>query len=135
MFRILIVEDNTHFRKTLRGLMGINFPSVVVEEAKDGKEALKKLDAFQPHVIFMDIKMPEENGLELTKVIKDSYSDIIIIILTSYDLPEYRKAASQYGADYFLSKGSSSTREILAIVESSLSKLESGTTKKPKKLL
>jgi DNA-binding NarL/FixJ family response regulator len=46
---------------------------------------------------------------------------MIIIILTSYDLPEYREAASQYGANYFLSKGSTTEEDILGLVQSILS--------------
>jgi DNA-binding NarL/FixJ family response regulator len=53
----------------------------------------------------------------VTKTIKARYPAVRVIILTSYDLPEYRQAASEYGADYFLSKGSSSREEILALVD------------------
>ena len=66
----------------------------------------------------MDINLPGISGLELTKKIKKTYPDIIIIILTSFELPEYRQAAERNGADYFFSKGSSNTKEILALVES-----------------
>lgn len=66
----------------------------------------------------MDIKLPGESGLELTKKIKSSYPEIIIIILTNYDLPEYRDVAMRNGADYFLSKGSSNTQDIVSLVES-----------------
>jgi DNA-binding NarL/FixJ family response regulator len=91
-----------------------------VEEAENGEEALKKIEALSPHVVFMDIKLPGQSGLEVTREIKSRYSGIIVIILTSYDLPEYREAAKNYGADFFLSKGSSSREEILALIESIL---------------
>jgi len=68
----------------------------------------------------MDIKLPGESGLELTKKIKDQYPNIPIIILTSYDLPEYREAASHYRANHFLSKGSATKEGILSLVESIL---------------
>jgi len=96
---------------------------MVVWEAVDAKEALQKVDALSPNLMFIDIRLPGENGLELTKKIKTRYPKIIIIILTSYDLPEYREAAYQYGANYFLSKGSSGREEILSLVESILSDL------------
>ena len=92
-----------------------------VGEAVDGKEALQKVETLGPDLIFMDIKLPGENGLDLTKKIRADYPKIIIIILTSYDLPEYRQAAYQYGAKYFISKGLWSGEEILALVESILS--------------
>ena len=50
----------------------------------------------------MDIRLPGENGLELTKRIKMNYPDIIMVILTNYDLPEYREAARESMADYFV---------------------------------
>jgi DNA-binding NarL/FixJ family response regulator len=65
----------------------------------------------------MDISLPGESGLELTKKIKTNYPDIIVVILTSYDLPEYREAATQSKADYFMAKDSR-TNDFLALVES-----------------
>ena len=123
MFKTLIVEDNAPFRQLLREILCTRFPSTVIWEAADGKEALKRVDTFPPDLMFIDIRLPGENGLELTKKIKTYHPKIIIIILTSYDLPEYREAAYQYGANYFFSKGSSTREEILALVESILSDL------------
>jgi DNA-binding NarL/FixJ family response regulator len=68
----------------------------------------------------MDIKLPGENGLDLTTRIKAKYPDVIVIVLTSYDTPEYREAAVNAKADHFLAKGSSSREGILTLVESIL---------------
>jgi DNA-binding NarL/FixJ family response regulator len=87
-------------------------------EAGDGEEAMHKINSDLPDLIFMDIKLPGENGLELTAKIKAKYPDVIVIILTSYDTPEYREAAVQAKANYFLAKGSSSKEGILKLVES-----------------
>lgn len=124
MLTTLIVEDNTTFRQSFKEILLSRFPLMVVEEAAEGKEALQRLDALRPDIIFMDIKLPGETGLELTKKIKAHDPKIIIIILTSYDLPEYRQAAHQYGANYFLSKHTSTGGEILELVESILSDLD-----------
>lgn len=97
---------------------------MIVDEAENGKEAMQKVEDSIPHLIFMDIKLPDENGLEVTRKIKTRYTKIRVIILTSYDLPEYREAAEQYGADHFLGKGSSSREEIMALVDDICSKLE-----------
>ncbi len=121
MYKILIVEDNDHFRQTLRSLLDARFPSMSFEEARDGSEALEKVSAFDPDLIFMDIKLPGESGLELTKRIRHSNAEVKIIILTSYDLPEYREAARMGGANHFISKGSCKAEEILALVETILS--------------
>ena len=121
MYRILIVEDNDHFRQTLRSLLDARFPSLSFEEARDGSEALEKVSAFGPDLIFMDIKLPGQSGLELTKRIRHLNAEVKIIILTSYDLPEYREAARVNGANHFVSKGSCKAEEILALVETILS--------------
>jgi DNA-binding NarL/FixJ family response regulator len=117
MFKTLLVEDNAPFRQSLRQMLCERFPRMVVEEAVDGEEALVKVESLLPHLVFMDIKLPGANGLEITRKIKEDYTTIKVIILTSYDFPEYREAAVQYGADHFLSKESSSREDILALVD------------------
>lgn len=69
----------------------------------------------------MDINLPGENGLELTRKIKATHPETTIIILTSYDLPEYRQAAYEHGANSFLVKGSFTLGELIAMVESLIS--------------
>jgi len=91
-----------------------------ISEAADGEEAMQKIDSHPPDLIFMDIKLPRESGLELTERIKEKYPKVIVIILTSYDTQEYREAAVRAKANYFLSKGSSSKESILTLVESIL---------------
>jgi DNA-binding NarL/FixJ family response regulator len=118
MFRTLIVEDNAIFRHSLREMIHRHFPFMSIDEAGEGGEAKEKVAACCPDLIFMDIKLPGENGLELTKVIKQEHKKVIIIILTAYDLPEYRKAAYCNGANYLIAKGTSSRDELVTTVES-----------------
>jgi len=125
MYKTLIIEDNATFRQSLREILCNKFPSMLIEEAANGKEALQKIEDLPPNLIFMDIKLPDESGLRLTKKIKATYPDIIIIILTSYNIPEYRAAARQYGATHFLSKSSSNSNQIIELVESILSDMNS----------
>jgi CheY-like chemotaxis protein len=105
MFNTLIVEDNASYRQSLSDILLLHFPLIGVDEAGDGKEALCKVEYQRPNIIFMDIQLPGENGLEVTKEIKRVYDDIVIVILTSCGLQEYRQQAFRNGADYFLSKG------------------------------
>ncbi len=121
MLRILIVEDSIFYRQLLKETLQSRFPSMDILEAMDGEEALQKIKGPLPDLIFVDIKLPGMNGLELTKKIKDQYPELPVIVLTAYDLPEYREAAKQNKADYFLSKGSASRINILTMVESILS--------------
>jgi len=118
--KALIVEDSAIYRKLLKETLRSRFPSMEIIEAEDGAEAMQKISPDVPDLIFMDIKLPGENGLELTAKIKAKYPDVIVIILTSYDTQEYREAAVQAKADHFLSKGSSSKEGIVALVESIL---------------
>ena len=106
MKRILIVEDNAFFLQFLKETMQLRFPSIDILEAADGEEAMQKIKTLSPEAIFMDLRLPGENGLELTKKIKAQYPDIVVVIMTNYDLPEYREAAYQSRADHFLSKDS-----------------------------
>ena len=130
IFKVMIIDDHYTFRKTLRGLLDAKFPFFSYEEAASGKDALQKVKGFLPDLIFMDIKLPGASGLELTKKIKESYPEIIIIILTNYDLPEYREAAKKSGSDYFLSKGISNTKEILELVKSIIPRIGSKQSEK-----
>ena len=121
MFRALIVEDSNFYRQLLKETLCSQFPKMDISEAVDGEEALKKVTAVPPDLIFMDIKLPRESGLEVTRKIKTQYPDMVVIILTSYDLPEYREAAFQFKANHFLSKGSATKEHIVALVKSILS--------------
>jgi DNA-binding NarL/FixJ family response regulator len=91
---------------------------MVVEEAANSEEALQKINRASPHLIFMDIRLPGMNGLELTKKIKKDLPGINIAILTDYDLPEYREAAGQYGADRFFVKSAFNWDEVTALIKS-----------------
>jgi DNA-binding NarL/FixJ family response regulator len=124
MFKTMLVEDNPSFRQIVKNNLQDRFPSMEIIEAADGVEALKKIGSHSPDLIFMDIRLPGENGLELTRKIKTGHPEIIIVILTSHDLPEYREAATQNKANHFFSKGSISTDEIFKFVKTIL--LEKG---------
>ncbi len=117
-FRILILDDNVFFRKALMERLQMSFPTVAINVVADGDEALREIDAFLPDLIFMDIKLSGENGLELTKKIKAAHPNIIVFIITSHDLFEYRDAASRYGVNRFLSKASFDWKELEELVKS-----------------
>ena len=118
MLRVLIVEDNRIFREAFKKRLGDHFPSIVVEEVGTGDEALQKINAASTDLIFMDIRLPGANGLHLAKEIKRNFPDIGIAILTDYDLPEYREAARQFGADRFFVKSSFKWDEVEELVRS-----------------
>jgi DNA-binding NarL/FixJ family response regulator len=129
MFEVLIVEDDPLFRQILKEILASRFPSVSVVEEARGTEALRQFAAHRPAIVFMDIKLPEMNGLELTKRMKDADSGVPVIIITNHDTPEYRQAALESGADYFISKASSIEEEIERAVRfvSTLTQTTGGT--------
>ena len=119
MCSVLLVEDNPIFRKSLKKMLAFRFPGLKIGEVSDGEEALQELENTNPDLIFMDIKLPGRNGLEVTRIIKEANSEVEVIILTSYDIPEYREAAFKSGANHFFVKGSTASDEIANIVRSS----------------
>jgi len=118
MLNTLIVEDNANFRRVLKYNLETLFPSMVIHEAAEGNEALQRVDTFRPELIFMDIGLPGENGLQLTQRIKTSYPDTKVIILTSHDTLEYREAAIRCGANCFITKGSLNWEQLETLVKS-----------------
>lgn len=122
MFRTMLVEDSPSFRQVVKDNLQDQFPSMGIIEAADGVEALQKIDGRPPNLIFMDISLPGENGLELTRKIKADYPNVTVIILTSHDSPEYREAAIRYKADYFFSKGALLNDGVFTLVKSILLK-------------
>ncbi len=117
-FKTLIVEDNVFFRQSFKDTLQTRFPLMTIEEIGNGNQVLQGVETFLPHLIFMDIQLPGENGLHLTKKVKVGYPSMFITILTSHNSPEYREAAFQAGANRFMTKDSLNWEEIEALVNS-----------------
>ena len=126
MFGVLVVDDNKIFRELLRDLLLLNYPSVEVYEASNGEEAIQKVESHFPGLILMDIHLGGgENGLKIAEKIRQAgHSDVKIAILTSFDLPEYKEAAMEYGFEYFFIKGLSTLEDIRTLVGSVLAERE-----------
>ena len=120
MFRALIVEDNGFFREAFKTSLHERLPSLVIEEAGNGEEALQRINGAPPDFIFTDIRLAGMNGLELAQKIKKDFPRIRIAMVTGYDFPEYRRAASQHGVDRFFVKDSLDWKEIEEFVQSIL---------------
>lgn len=118
MLNVLIVEDNDAYRQSLRRLLAARYPAVSIAEAADGEEALDQALGQRFDVIFMDIRLPNANGLELTRAIKAVYAASRICIVSTHAIVEYRDAAFRCGADHFLVKGDSTEKELLDLVDS-----------------
>ena len=112
MLRALIVEDNPHFREIFKMAFHHKIPSVIVEEAGNGEEALQIISGMSPDLIFLDFLLPVEDGLQLARKIKKGFPNIRIAMLTNYDLPANRRTASKFGVDRFFIKDSLNWEEI-----------------------
>ena len=124
MLKVLLVEDNHVFREAFKQNLCESFPSILIEEAGDSDEALQKINGSSPQLIFMDMRLPGMNGLQLTQKIKRQFPDIKIVILTGYDLPEYRQAALKCGAEQFFVKDSLNWEDVKSLIQSVSGNLE-----------
>lgn len=118
MKTILIIDDNLYFCEAFVKIIYSRLPGVSIECASDGMEGLGKVRRILPHLVFVDIHLPGESGLDLVRRIKAINPDTIVVAFTSYDLPEYRSAMDQSGVDHLVPKDSWTGEEMLALVES-----------------
>ena len=81
------------------------------------------LQSFNPNLIFMEIHLPSESGLDLARQIKHDHPEIIIVILTSYDLPEYQTAAEKSGVEHLVPKDDWTGEDMIALVHTILADL------------
>ncbi|MBW2266561.1 MAG: response regulator transcription factor [Deltaproteobacteria bacterium] len=118
--KTLVVEDSAAFRQAFTEALRRTFPHMFIQEAVDGVEAIERVEAFMPDLVFMDIRLPGETGFELTRRIKARHPEMLVVILTDYNLPEYRTAAFNSGADDFVVKGTLDPAALEALVRSFL---------------
>lgn len=102
--RVLLADDQALLRAGFRKLLESEDDIRVVAEAANGREAIHQVHQFEPDLVLMDIRMPEMDGLEATRLIARSAAPSRILILTTYDLDEYVFDALRAGASGFLLK-------------------------------
>lgn len=103
---VFISDDSPVVRVRLANMIediqGIN----LIGEANNVQESIRKIEELKPDAIILDIRMPGGSGLDVLKKIKSEHNDHnpIIIVLTNYPYPQYRKKCLEAGADYFFDK-------------------------------
>src|SRR5437016_2005065 len=94
--KVLIVDDHTLFRKGIRKLLESIEGTLIVGEAGDGRDAIKKVATLKPNVVLMDISMRDMNGLEATREIRNTFPETSVILLTMHDNEEHLKQGLEY---------------------------------------
>ena len=108
MIKLMIVDDHSMVREGLKQLLELDEEFVVVSQASDGKEGLERLINDKPEVLLLDINLPNMNGLEMLKEIKERRIDVKVLILTIHNEVDYLMKAVEIGCDGYVLKDSDS---------------------------
>ena len=115
MIKVLIADDQELIRASLKIILNNQNNIEVTDVVPDGLAVLESVKKNRPDVILMDIRMPKMDGVQCTKLIKEKYPDIKVLILTTFDDDEYVYNALKYGASGYLLKGASVEELVQAI--------------------
>jgi DNA-binding NarL/FixJ family response regulator len=102
----LIVDDDASFRRRAKELLASESDIKVIGEAADGQEAILKARELKPDLVLMDVRMPGMNGVDATRQLKAEMPELQVLILTIFDVQEYREAAMASGASGYVIKKS-----------------------------
>lgn len=104
MIRLLLVDDQTLVRQGFRVLLETSEDIQVVGEAADGKQALQQVEALQPDIVLLDVRMPEVDGVAAAQLICQHFAGVKVLMLSTFDDEDYICRAMQYGASGYLLK-------------------------------
>jgi DNA-binding NarL/FixJ family response regulator len=113
--RVLLVDDHDILRQGLTLLLGLQSEIQVVGEARTGREAVAQVDRLAPHVVVMDISMPDMDGLEACRAIRAKKLTTHVLILTMHDSEDYFLQALRAGAAGYIVKKAAPTELQTAI--------------------
>jgi len=113
--KVLVAEDQELVRKSLEIILGNQDTIELIGAVSNGQEVIRFIRESLPDIIIMDIRMPKMDGVTCTRIIKDQYPQVKIIILTTFDDDEYIFKALRDGASGYLLKGISVDELITAI--------------------
>lgn len=115
MINVILVDDQEIVREGIKMILSLDNQINILSEAENGKQIFEILPEKMPDVILMDIRMPIMDGVEATKLIKENYPNIKVIILTTFNEDEYIFKGLKNGADGYILKDSGSDDIINAI--------------------
>lgn len=102
--RVLLVDDHALVRAGIRALIEMIESVDVVGEAGNGADALRSIERLSPHIVLLDITMPDMNGLDVLQKITSRFAGVRVIILTMHEAREYAVQALHFGAAGFIPK-------------------------------
>lgn len=105
MIKVLIADDQELIRESLKIVLNTHEDLQLIDTVEDGFGVLDSLKRNIPDVILMDIRMPRMDGVYCTKMVKEAYPDVKIIILTTFDDDDFVFSALKFGASGYLLKG------------------------------
>lgn len=117
----MIVDDSADFRRRVEEILSSEPDVEVVGQAADVEDALRKARALKPDVVLMDVRLPGTNGLSATREIQERMPDVKVIILSRFELQEYREAAEACGASDYVTKRAM-MQELLPAIRRAVSK-------------
>jgi DNA-binding NarL/FixJ family response regulator len=118
--RVIVADDHVLIREGFRTILSKEADVEVVDEAKTGREALNLCRNLRPDLVLMDVRMPEMDGLAATRAIKAERPSTSVLILTTYENPDYLFEAIRSGAVGYVLKDATKG-EILGAVRGVLS--------------
>ncbi len=107
--KVMITDDHSLIREGIRQLLEFDGSIEVIGEASNGVECLEKLEVLSPDVLLLDINMPEMNGIDVLKQLKETESDVKVLILTVHNELDYLLKAIDIGVDGYILKDSESS--------------------------
>ena len=119
MIKIMIAEDQQLIRESLKIILNSIEGLRVISIVANGEEVLQQLENEKPDIILMDIRMPVMDGVESTRVLKQRYPDVHVLMLTTFNDDEYVLKALAYGASGYILKGIS-LRELKYSIETTV---------------
>jgi DNA-binding NarL/FixJ family response regulator len=102
--RILIADDHELVRDGFKRMLGYQAGLEVVGEASNGREAVELCRRLDPDLVLMDVRMPEMDGLEATRTIKAEQPSVSVLVITTYENPDYLLEAIKAGAAGYILK-------------------------------